>query len=182
VRDFLQFARPSEPELQRILAGDLLKDARDLLSPGLAKKSVALKLDLERDELVRVDSHKMKQVLINLVQNAADSMETGGTIVLRSRVERKVLNGRIISAVVLDIADTGKGIPPEVEKRLFDPFFTTKEEGTGLGLPIAARIIEKHGGVIEYQTQRNHGTTFSIVLPQAPKEDEIESSSPANRR
>ena len=61
--------------------------------------------------------------------------------------------------------DTGKGIPPEVRKRLFDPFFTTKEAGTGLGLSIAARIVEKHGGALEYQTQPGHGTTFGIVLP-----------------
>ena len=69
--------------------------------------------------------------------------------------------------VILEVADTGKGIPPEVEKRLFDPFFTTKEAGTGLGLSIAARIVEKHGGALQYQTQVNRGTAFGIVLPRA---------------
>jgi signal transduction histidine kinase len=73
--------------------------------------------------------------------------------------------------VVIDVADTGKGIPPEIQKRLFDPFFTTKETGTGLGLPIAARIVERHGGIIRYETQPNRGTTFSIVLPRAPKDE-----------
>jgi signal transduction histidine kinase len=68
--------------------------------------------------------------------------------------------------VVLEVADTGKGIPPDVQKRLFDPFFTTKEGGTGLGLPIAARIVEKHGGELHYQTQANRGTVFSVVLPR----------------
>jgi signal transduction histidine kinase len=62
------------------------------------------------------------------------------------------------------VADDGKGIPPEVEKRLFDPFFSTKETGTGLGLPIAARIVEKHGGMLQYQTRPGHGTTFGVVL------------------
>jgi signal transduction histidine kinase len=80
-----------------------------------------------------------------------------------------MLNGRLASVVVIDVADTGSGIPPEVQKRLFDPFFTTKEAGTGLGLPIAARIVEKHGGVIQFQTQPQRGTTFSIVLPPAQK-------------
>jgi signal transduction histidine kinase len=65
------------------------------------------------------------------------------------------------------VSDQGKGIPPEVEKRLFDPFFTTKETGTGLGLSVAARIVEKHGGLLQYQTKVNHGTTFGIVLPRA---------------
>ena len=68
--------------------------------------------------------------------------------------------------VILEVADTGKGIPPEAEKRLFDPFFTTKENGTGLGLSIAARIVQKHGGALQYQTQVNRGTTFGIILPQ----------------
>jgi signal transduction histidine kinase len=67
--------------------------------------------------------------------------------------------------VILEVADTGKGIPPELETRLFDPFFTTKEAGTGLGLSIAARIVEKHGGLLQYQTQVGRGTTFGIVLP-----------------
>jgi signal transduction histidine kinase len=119
-------------------------------------------------EAVRVDPNKMKQVLINFVQNGAESMGAGGTVTLRSRLDKQVLNGRNCAAVVIDVADTGKGISPEVQKRLFDPFFTTKEAGTGLGLPIAARIVEKHGGVIQYQTHPNRGITFSIVLPLAP--------------
>src|SRR5690242_6409228 len=92
-------------------------------------------------------------------------MEAGGTITLRSRLDRQVLNGRHITVVVMDVAYTGKGIPPEVEARLFDPFFTTKEEGTGLGLPISARILEKHGGLLRYETELNRGTVFEVVLP-----------------
>jgi signal transduction histidine kinase len=68
--------------------------------------------------------------------------------------------------VILEVSDTGKGIPPEVEKRLFDPFFSTKQTGTGLGLPIAARIVERHGGTLLYQTRPGHGTTFGVVLPR----------------
>jgi len=174
VRDFLQFARPGDPELQTISVESLLRDVRDLLQSDLAGKSVELKLELLAKEPIRVDPNKMKQVLINFVQNGAESMEAGGTVTLRSRLDKQVLNGRHVAAVVIDVADTGKGISPEVQKRLFDPFFTTKEEGTGLGLPIAARSVEKHGGLIQYQTQPNRGTTFSIVLPLAPK-NEIQS-------
>ena len=96
---------------------------------------------------IKVDPAQIKQVLINLVQNAADSMDAGGTITLRARHDRKRLANGETDVVILEVADTGKGIPPEVEGRLFDPFFTTKETGTGLGLSIAARIVEKHGGV-----------------------------------
>jgi signal transduction histidine kinase len=174
VRDFLQFARPAEPELQTMPVEQLLRDVHELLQSDLAGKSVELKLELQAKEPIRVDPNKMKQVLINFVQNGAESMEAGGTVTLRSRMDKQVLNGRHVTTVVIDVADTGKGIPPEVQKRLFDPFFTTKEAGTGLGLPIAARIVEKHGGVIQYQTHPNRGTTFSIVLPIAPK-NEIQS-------
>jgi PAS domain S-box-containing protein len=171
VHEFLQFARPAEPELQTLPVESLLRDVHDLLQSDLAGKSVDLKVELMAKESVRVDPNKMKQVLINFVQNGAESMEAGGTITLRSRLDKQVLNGRHVTVVVMDVADTGKGIPPEVQKRLFDPFFTTKEEGTGLGLPIAARIIGKHGGAIQYQTHPNRGTTFSIVLPLAPRNE-----------
>jgi len=80
----------------------------------------------------------------------------------------------------LEVADTGKGIPPEVEERLFDPFFTTKEGGTGLGLSIAARIVEKHGGILQYQTHVGRGTVFGIVLPTAAPEPGDASSTERN--
>jgi signal transduction histidine kinase len=105
-------------------------------------------------------------VLINLVQNAAESIGRDGTVTLRVRLDASRLGDRTRDVVILDVSDTGSGIPPEVEKRLFDPFFTTKEAGTGLGLSIAARIVEKHGGALQYQTQVNRGTTFGIVLPR----------------
>ena len=72
--------------------------------------------------------------------------------------------------VILEVSDTGKGIPPEVQKRMFDPFFTTKEEGTGLGLAIASRIVEKHGGALECRSEVNRGTTFAILLPHSKPE------------
>lgn len=169
VRDFLQFARPPELELQTMTVECLLQDVHELLQSDLARKSVQLQLEVQVNGLVRVDPSKMKQVLINFVQNGAESMDARGTVTLRSRMDTQELDGRNVPTVVIDIADTGKGIPPEVQKRLFDPFFTTKEAGTGLGLPIAARIVEKHGGVIQYQTHPNRGTTFSIVLPIAQK-------------
>ena len=111
------------------------------------------------------DPQQIKQVLINLIQNAADSIEENGTITLRARRDEKWLDDRQMDVVILEVTDTGKGITPEDEKRLFDPFFTTKDFGTGLGLPIAARIVEKHQGALQYQTQPDFGTTFGIILP-----------------
>ena len=116
---------------------------------------------------LRADKQQMEQVLINLVQNAADSIGNQGTVTLRVKQGAARLGGRSSPAVLLEVEDTGKGIAPDVQARLFDPFFSTKETGTGLGLPIAERIVEKHGGRLQYQTQSGRGTTFQVVLPHA---------------
>jgi signal transduction histidine kinase len=167
VTEFLQFARPSEPELAAMSSHQPLQEVQALLGPALAKDNIQLLLEDSTPLPVRVDGEQMKQVLINLVQNAAESIGRDGAITLRSRPDRKPLGHGETDVVILEVADTGVGIAPEVEKRLFDPFFTTKPEGTGLGLSIAACIVQKHGGALQYQTQVNHGTTFGIILPRA---------------
>jgi signal transduction histidine kinase len=176
VKEFLQFARPAEPDFRIVPLGKILQDIQQLLETEFSRKGIQLNIDAAADELVQVDPNKFKQVLLNLAQNGAQAISGRGTVTLRSRFDRRVLHGQMRPAVIIDIADTGSGMAPEIQKRLFDPFFTTKEQGTGLGLPIAARIIEKHGGAIEYQTAPEQGTTFSIILPRVTPiaEDERE--------
>jgi len=166
VKDFLQFARPTEPQPVVVPAEQTLSEVEKLMKPQLEKSNIKLILDGVAPAQVRIDPGQIKQVLINLVQNAADSIGKDGSITLRARLDEKRLFGQQTGVVILEVTDTGKGIPPDVEKRLFDPFFTTKDSGTGLGLPIAARIVEKHQGVLQYQTQADRGTTFGIVLPR----------------
>jgi signal transduction histidine kinase len=167
VREFLQFARPAEPKFVTVSADSLLARVQRLLAAQLEKISIQLTLESPPDVWIRVDPQQVGQALINLVQNAAESIKRDGKIRLCARAETARLAGRARPVVVLEVSDTGKGIPPEVQKRLFDPFFTTKEEGTGLGLSIAARIVEQQGGTLHYKTELNRGTTFSIVLPLA---------------
>ena len=163
VRDFLQFARPSDPQLATVSPAALLREVRELLAPELRAASVDLALEGAVETAIEADAHQIKQVLINLVRNAAESIGGSGTVTLRARESRLAIgNAR---AVAIEVEDTGKGIPPDVQERLFDPFFTTKPSGTGLGLSIAARIVEKHGGALEFQTQPGRGTTFRLVLP-----------------
>lgn len=166
VKEVLLFARPSEPDLCMVAAEEPLQQARVLLAPQLQKADIHLVLEDSTDARVRIDRQQIQQVLINLIQNAADSIGRHGTVSLRVRTGTKRLTERMCEVVILEVSDTGKGIPPQIEKRLFDPFFTTKDGGTGLGLSIAARIVEKHGGALQYQTQVNRGTTFGIVLPR----------------
>lgn len=167
VKEVLLFARPSEPDLATVSAEQPLRQVQALLAPELHKANIQLRLEAGTEAAVRIDPQQIQQVLINLIQNAAESISSNGTIILRARLGTKRLSDRAAEVVILEVADSGKGIPPQVEKRLFDPFFTTKDAGTGLGLSIAARIVEKHGGALQYQTQLNRGTTFGIVLPRA---------------
>lgn len=176
VRDFLQFARPSEPELADVPVNSLLEEVRGLLGSELEKRGIRLQLDLTGAAVIRADRQQLQQVLINLVQNAADSIERSGVITLKAREGASSFLKHSQSVVILEIIDTGKGISRDVEKRIFDPFFSTKESGTGLGLPIAARIVEKHGGFIQYLTQPGHGTTFSVVLPKISPDESAHSA------
>ncbi len=165
VKDFLQFARPSDPQFIQVPADQPLREVQTLLKPELEKSNVNLVLGENVPAQIYIDPQQIKQVLINLIHNAADSIGKDGVVTLRVLLDEKRLNDRQMDVVILEVADTGKGIPPEAEKRLFDPFFTTKDSGTGLGLPIAARIVEKHHGALQYQTQAGAGTTFGIILP-----------------
>ena len=166
VRDILQFARPDEPQLAPVCADKLMEEVSVLMSPALAQRHVAVRIGPSETITIAVDAAQIKQVLINLVQNAADVTPERGVIELRTRRETVGRDGTTTVGVI-EVVDHGKGIPPEVEKRLFDPFFTTKENGTGLGLAIAARIVGKHGGQLRYQTQAGRGTTFAVALPEA---------------
>jgi signal transduction histidine kinase len=170
VQDVLSFARPSDPTLGIVAADTLLREVQGLMAPSLESSDVKLVVIANPELFIHADSGHLKQVLINLVRNAAEAIEGAGMVTLRAHAARTCLDGRETDTVILEVADTGKGISPEAEKRLFDPFFTTKETGTGLGLPIAARIVEKHGGMLQYQTMAGRGTTFGVVLPRHPSD------------
>ena len=165
VNDFLAFARPADPQFLVVNATQPMRELVPLLAPELRKSNIKLKEEFLADPRVKADVGQLKQVLINLVRNAAEAMGRDGTITLRTRTEARRPGARATPVTILEVADTGPGIPPDVQQRLFDPFFTTKASGTGLGLSIAARIIEKHGGTLEFSTAPDQGTTFRIVLP-----------------
>jgi signal transduction histidine kinase len=168
VSDFLRFARPVEPERVPLSPADLLREVCELMAPQLRESSIDLAVERAVETRIAADPEQLKQVLINLVQNAADALGHRGTIKLRAVESRITLGGRMREVVIIEVEDNGRGIPPSVQERLFDPFFTTKPSGTGLGLSIAARIVEKQGGALRFQTAVNRGTTFGIVLPVNP--------------
>jgi signal transduction histidine kinase len=105
---------------------------------------------------VKVDGNKIKQVLLNLLKNAVEAMPGGGKVTIEARATQ--------NTVVLEISDTGVGIPLDVDA--FEPFMTTKKEGTGIGLVIVRQIVTAHGGGISYRSQPGQGTSFRIELPR----------------
>jgi len=163
-------------EVKRIESGNLVLDRRqtdaatiiaealDILRPIAAASSLSLESDIALDvPLITVDSSRIQQVLSNLVGNAIKFTPAGGHIVLRALPA----DGEACFIVV----DTGPGIAPDALPRIFEPFFTTKPpgEGSGLGLGIAQRIVEKHGGRIEVESRPGR-TSFTVLLPtQGPQ-------------
>ena len=165
VTDFLALGRPALPNLVPVSADALLREVSELFRPQCEKQSIQLRLEAGADTPFLADTAQMKQVLINLIRNAAESIGRSGTITLRARRDTWRLSNQLTEVVILEVQDTGPGIPPAVQQRLFDPFFTTKERGTGLGLSISAAIVAKHGGKLVVRLHRGQGATVGIVLP-----------------
>jgi signal transduction histidine kinase len=164
VSSFLDYARPSAGDPAPTDVNAVVRRTVQLLAKDL--DGLETKLELA-DELprVRIDAERLRQVLINLCQNAAHAMEGQGTITVRTapRVQREPSGER--RWVELAVSDTGPGIPQKVLANLFVPFVTTKDRGTGLGLAISQRIVAAAGGHIEVRSHENVGTTFVVRLP-----------------
>lgn len=179
VKNFLRLSRPSEPKLIPLTARPLLEEVRDLLKESCRQKAVSL--DLEPASATTPvpfagDAAQLKQVLINLVQNAAESITGPGRVRLRARHQDRDHSDSSHAPgkeIVLEVEDTGGGIPPDVQERLFDPFFSTKENGTGLGLPIAARIVDQHQGRMEFESRAGDGSIFRVILPAARESKQL---------
>ena len=154
----MDFVRPGEPRKQRTDAAAVLDRAIALTDAARAAKHIAIERDVEAGlPTLWADPGQLEQVLLNLLQNACDAIDDGGTITASVRRD----HGRLI----LRIADTGCGITPEQLQHLFDPFYTTKQGGNGLGLSIAGKIIEDHGGRIDIGSEAGRGTHVTIRLP-----------------
>jgi two-component system sensor histidine kinase PilS (NtrC family) len=159
VREFLSFARPLSPTFEPLDGARVVTETVDLFRQEVAERGIELVVRADAPVWVRADPGQLRQVLWNLLGNAADATERGGRVEIR--MARQAGEG------VLEVTDTGHGIPDEDLQRIFDPFFTTKERGTGLGLAIVHRIVEAHSGHLSVRSQVGRGTTFRVVLPIA---------------
>jgi signal transduction histidine kinase len=162
VRQFLEFSRPPDLKIAWHDIWQIVDTTVELLKYRLDDLGIRV-CRATRSPLPEVlaDGEQLKQVLINLINNAADAMPRGGT--LRLAVQSKPRAGR--GMLVVHLEDTGSGMPQDVQERIFEPFFSTKSEGTGLGLCIAAGVMARQGGALELESTSPQGTRWAIWIP-----------------
>ncbi len=158
--DLLETARPKPPQFQLKDLGGTAEHAVMFARQQAITKNIRVELD-KGEEIPPVDHdpNQLNQVLLNLLLNAIQAMDKAGTIYVSLRRDK--------DAALITVADQGKGIAPEVLPNIFRPFFTTKGHGTGLGLSLARRIVESHGGTINVRSEVGKGTQFTLRLPLA---------------
>ena len=174
VTAFLDYSRPLKQHFGPTEVNEVVTRTIRLIQNDVPAH-ITVKVELG-ESLARVDAdaEQLKQVLINLAQNAIQAMGmTKGDIVIRTLKPERFGDFRAPDAVEIQVSDTGPGIPVDQQLNIFVPFFTTKEKGTGLGLAICQRIVKNHGGNIAVQSRVGEGTTFSIRLPSLPSEQPV---------
>jgi PAS domain S-box-containing protein len=160
VKTFLNFTKPVELKLEETDLRSLLDEILDAARPAIARAGIELRVELpSRFPRVLVDSQLIHQAVLNLLLNACDFTNRGGRITLSLR-----RNGEF---AVIAVADSGKGISPEDQKKIFQLFFTTRPGGTGIGLANTFRFVQLHNGRIEFDSETGRGTTFRLELPLA---------------
>lgn len=159
IQDLLEYAREmkfdyTETDLNSLIEGVLFN-----LAEKIAERRITVNLCDGDVGLFIADGIRIRQVMLNLVQNAIEAMEEEGTLTITTAAHND-------KAVSIAVQDTGCGMTAEQQQRIFEPFFTTKDKGVGLGMSIVHKIIEAHGGAIQVDSQKGAGTCLTIVLPQ----------------
>jgi two-component system, sporulation sensor kinase E len=158
ITQFLQAIRPTQPQLKPVSLNDVVLETLELLQPEIENRGQRIEQKLASPlPHAPIDAAQMKQVLVNLIKNAMQSMSKGGILTVQTGVGP--------DEVWVSISDTGRGIPQDQLNRIYEPFFTTKKKGSGLGLMIVQRIVGAHGGRIELDSRVGRGTKFRIWLP-----------------
>lgn len=160
LNDFLQFARVGEQDLIPADLNSLVRDFVEFYRPTAQEYCIEFSLHLESNlPPVKLDESLIRQVLLNLAQNARQAMPDGGHLELQTFVR----DGQ----VHLEFIDTGEGMAEATRSKIFQVFFSTKSDGSGLGLPTVRKIIEAHAGTISCESESGRGTRFLISLPPA---------------
>ena len=156
VQDLLVFARPRDPQLAPVALSEMMENTSALIRRDPTYASLSIDLS-GGNPVVQADVEQLRTVFLNLLLNAAQATGASGRV-------RIAIAADDLAATVA-IADNGPGIPDEIRAKIFEPFFTTKHRGTGLGLPTARRVIERHRGTLEVDCPESGGTVVTVTLP-----------------
>lgn len=158
IEQFLTLSKPFQLNLKDSSLRDLLEHLNALLREEASSLGITVLTEIPAQlPTIRLDPEKLTQALINIMKNGMDAVERGGTL----RIEARSLK----DGIEIAISDSGSGIPPEQMEKIFNYYYTTKEKGVGLGLPIAHRIIEAHGGRLKVESRVGVGTKVTVTLP-----------------
>ena len=164
VQNLLVFSRTGKSEKEKIDVNETVQQSLSLISAQAKVRNVDLAVELDRDvPPILANSTQVQQIIINLCNNAIDSMRDGGRLTVKTVPAMR--DG--VPVVEILVTDTGHGIPKEIQSKIFEPFFTTKEvgKGTGLGLSLVFEVVQKHAGCITLDSEPGKGTTFRVCLP-----------------
>ncbi|MCX7016636.1 MAG: ATP-binding protein [Candidatus Sumerlaeota bacterium] len=174
IRNFLDFSRPPEVSAQRCNVSLLIDKTLELLRYRIAAGAISVERDEAGDlPAIWADSQQIRQVFINLLNNALDVLPSGGQMRITAA---RAFDGRDRPMVVVRVGDNGPGVRQDVVERIFDPFFSTKRDGAGLGLWIAQRIMTQHGGLLELESSSPRGSVFAAWIPAAPEDKDGQDS------
>jgi two-component system sporulation sensor kinase A len=163
VNEFLFVSKPQATNFDIRTVDTIVMSTIELLQPQALLDNIQIEADIELGlPPVTCDERQIKQVFINILKNALESMEEGGLMRIEAAADP------IKKTIIIRFIDQGCGIAPERLPKLGEPFYSTKEKGTGLGLMVCYRIIEAHGGMMEIQSKLEEGTTVEITLPSTP--------------
>ena len=166
VNETLYFSREMVPAFRIVNLNVEIRDVLSMFREELEEARISAVVDLSPDlPSISADPDQIRQVVWNLVSNAIQAVGGSGILTVATHLADPAEG----IGVVLEVSDTGGGIPHDVVHNIFNPFFTTKAKGTGLGLPIVHAIVEKHGGTIHLDNREGAGVAFSIFLPLFPK-------------
>lgn len=163
LESFLRYVGRTELQLVNVDINELVSDMVDFYSPQALSHAITLRQGLYHEPLVcKVDADMLKQVILNLFINAQQAMSSGGDLMIRT-------DRRDDKYIVIEISDTGSGIPPERLEHIFDAYYSSRPQGSGLGLPTARKIVKAHNGSITVNSEIGKGTSFTIRLPLSAK-------------
>ena len=174
VLEMLEFVRPIRLEMEHTSIAQVLHDAVTMAESKVSRRDVAVTMSVEAHlPLIQGDHNQLSRLFTNLLANAFEALNGQGTISITAAAgqpEEDHSGGpepHPVPTIVIEVADNGPGVPPEIMDRIFNPFFTTKPQGSGLGLAIVRKVVDAHDGRIDVTSSPEHGTCFRVTLPMS---------------